>query len=138
MADLEEALRDVLVGTPAVTAIVGTDPGSRIYPLTRPPKSALPALTYGRVSTTRISSFASDTGLLRARIQVSVWAETMAAVWDLATVVIAALKRLTGSVGSPAVAIDTVLLVNEGPDIYEPDASLYQRPLDFEVWHQGV
>lgn len=134
MAELEQALHDILAADANVAAVIGT----RIYPDTLPPKALLPAVTYSRVSALRVSALAADTGLVwPARMQISCWAGSKLALLDLVTKVRHALQRLAPGIYS-AVSIDAVFLAAEGPDLYEPDALLYQRPLDFTVAYTEV
>ena len=75
MAGCEPLVRALLLADPAVSAAVG---GSRIYPLIRPQGSALPAITYQRVSRIRIDPLRvpADAQVQNARLQMDCWAAT--------------------------------------------------------------
>lgn len=130
MAELELAVYDRLRADAAVSALVGT----RIHPNVLPAGSTLPAITYFRVSATRVGALGADSGLAQARMQVSCWASTNLGMTALAKAVRDALKRLAPGAYS-GVTIEAIFQ-DDGPDIYEPDSQTYQRPLDFLVWFQ--
>jgi len=132
VADIEEAVRDRLAADATVAALVST----RIYGQKLPPGTTLPALTFFRVGPSRrVSAMGGDTGLAVARFQVSSWAETYDALVTLAAAVRGALKRMAGSIGTPAVTVDACFLENE-IDLDDPDAKIRQRPQDYEIWYQ--
>ena len=104
MAGCEPLVRALLLADPAVSAAVG---GSRIYPLIRPQGSALPAITYQRVSRIRVDPFSradplvADARVQNARLQIDCWAATYGDVKELAADV---LNVLAGYVGAAPAA----------------------------------
>ena len=79
MAGCEPLVRALLLDDDAVSTAVG---GSRIYPMIRPQGSTLPAITYQRVSRSRVDPFNrsdpldADERVQNARLQIDCWAAT--------------------------------------------------------------
>ncbi len=129
MARLEAAIYSVLSADLGLTALVST----RIYPLLLPQNAILPALTYARVSTERESAFVSDPGLSTARIQVDVWADTVASVQNVAEEVRGALHRYRGTIAT--VVIEESHIENEIM-MYEPETEIYHIVQDYMILHR--
>jgi hypothetical protein len=68
---LESEVYSRLSGFAGLTALVST----RIYPLRLPQDTTLPAVTFTRLSASRLSAMGSDPGLVRARVQYDAWTE---------------------------------------------------------------
>lgn len=111
-----------------LTALIGT----RLYPGVLPQKCTYPAVNYSRVTAPRVSAMGADTGLVRARFQFDIWAETYAAARAVATQVIAAYKRWNTTTG---VTIQDIYLVGD-VDLYEDETRIHHPALDFEVIYQ--
>lgn len=97
-----------------LTALVST----RIYPGVAPQNAALPMVTYRRISAQRPWGFGADAGLVVARMQFDVFAESYAASRAVAEQIRAALQRWSNEAATPAV-LDTV--IENETDLYEPD-----------------
>ena len=69
---IESVLVTRLGGFAGLTALIGTTP-ARLYFGEMPQKTALPAVSYGRVTAQRVSVMGADSGLVRARFQFVVW-----------------------------------------------------------------
>ena len=123
---IESVIFDRLSTHAGLSALVST----RVYPGGKMPQNTeYPALTYGWVSSERISAMGSDTGIVRARLQVDVWAETYLSVRATAVQVRAALKRWSTTTG---VTIDDIFMLND-LDLDEPLADLRHAAIDFEL-----
>lgn len=105
---------------------------ARCYPLTLPQNATLPALSYFRVSTVRHSAMGSDCGLVTARFQVSVWADSFSSVRAVANQVRSALQRWSTTSGT---VIQDIFYLNE-TDLHEPQVEGYHTACDFEVHYE--
>lgn len=86
-------LRSKLVNDPGVAGLVG----SRITPLLRPEGSALPAISYFRVSTVRKYNVNGDANLSFNRFQIDCWADTYAKSLELGNAVVTCLSGFYGT-----------------------------------------
>jgi hypothetical protein len=121
MALLEEKIYTVLSSAANVTAITGL----RIYPVIRPQDSALPAITYTRISGGQISSLTSYSHLESPRIQIDVWTDTYGAGKALAIYVRNAMLAAT----------TFQAIIESDNDSWEEDPEMYRVSMDFFVWH---
>jgi hypothetical protein len=128
MARVEAALYSILSGTAAVTAQVST----RIYPSFLPQDTALPALTYFRVSTIREEAMNIDPGRATARFQVSVWTTSAYSAGTIADVVRTALHRTIGVYGGVTI---TDLAIENEVATYDFDTEEHQVAMDFLIQH---
>lgn len=69
---LEPAMRDFLLGGTQVSSQVGT----RVYPDVLPLTPVLPAVVYQRITTRRLHDMQGPDGLPRARMQLTIWADS--------------------------------------------------------------
>lgn len=122
---VESVLFDRLTDFPALQALVST----RVYPVVLKQKTTLPALSYSRVSAERASAMGVDTGNVRARFQVDVWASSYASARDVTEQVRLALERYRNIIGT---VIEDIYFLND-VDLYEDETSIYHVALDFEV-----
>lgn len=90
---IHEAIRTRLTAVSAVTALVST----RVYPNLLPQNPTLPALVYQRIDERRENAMGADPGVVRARVQVSAWAQTYTAARGAAEEVRKALQRYRGT-----------------------------------------
>jgi hypothetical protein len=129
---VEVAIIDYLLAGSAVAAIIGT----RIFPLTRPQGSALPALTVTRISGAPVYASDGEAGLLDARLQIDSYAETYTAAKDLAAAVTNRLSAVQDVVQS-GVTLIYVMLDSE-QDLREGGSGefeyLFRVRQDFIVW----
>lgn len=103
----ESALRNRLVTTAAVTALVGT----RIYPVIAPATAALPFITWRRVAVTRQQSLRGPVGTPTVSLSLDIFAETYEAARDIADQCRATLDGWGGTFENTVVA--NVSLDNE-------------------------
>lgn len=76
----EAAIRNRLVTTAGVSALVGT----RVYPVLAPATAPLPFVTWRRVAVSRSQSLAGPIGLATVSLSLDVFAETYEAARDIA------------------------------------------------------
>lgn len=103
----EAAVRNRLVTTPAVTALIGT----RVYPVIAPAEAALPFATWRRTSVQRQQSLSGPVGSPMVMLTVDLYAVTYEAVRDLAEAVRVTLDGWGGTFQNTVVA--NVSLENE-------------------------
>jgi hypothetical protein len=117
---IESDLKAYLAADAAILALVG----SRIYPLKLPQAPTLPALTYQKISGSRVTSLSGYSGLSHPRMQIDCWASTYEQVKDVAAAVVTALDAYPGSI-----------MNDDGRDNYQPDVELPRVTIDFTIWH---
>lgn len=130
---IEYAVRRHLLDAPAVAAIVG----DRIYPLTIPQGETLPVITYSVVATDEDNQEGDAATLARARLQLDCWATTYKQANDLARAVRLALPTTTGAIGSESNRVEgvSIIPIETGRQLYEPDTRYYRVMLEFYVWY---
>lgn len=132
--DFEELLVSVLKSTPAVIARVG----SRIYPMVRPQDSALPAITYQKISGNPQVQMSGPHNMFRERFQITCFAARYSQMKQTADAVRGAFNGYDSTVDSVEVHIATidneVDLISELPDVR--DARVYARAIDFIIWYK--
>lgn len=104
------------------------------YPSFLPQERSLPALVYSRVSTVRTQTHDGPTGLVDARIQITVHTSTYSAALTLARQVAAALNGYSGLLGT--VAVGNVEIVNEVDLGYRLETTSHQIAVDAIVHYQ--
>lgn len=131
MAEVETLVRQRLLDTPTVSALVGT----RIFPVdSRPdkgPESALPAITYQRVSNRRLTSHEGSLGASAPLVQLSCWSKDWLEVRALSKAVREALDGWIDLTTDPPIQGVTI----EGPDLdeYDRDSKVYHMPVTVRV-----
>lgn len=128
MASIEDAIYGKLNADANVTAIVG----NRIFPIKMPDRTAMPAISYARVTGPRVESFQGSSTLAHPLYQIDCWAKTHRQMIDLAAKVRNSLQGFQGTVAS--VKIQGILFEND-MDLYEEDTETYHRALDFRIWY---
>jgi hypothetical protein len=130
----EKAVISYLLADVATAAVVAT----RVYPLTRPQGSSLPAITVQCV--TRLPGYADDgeTGQTNLRLQVVSYGLTYASAKDLAVLVRSRLSAVRDVVQS-GVTFRYIMLILE-QDLREPGADevqyLYKVVQDYTIWFE--
>lgn len=118
-----------MVEAEILTALISGSPtlaGGRIYAMFLPDGVTIPAITYQRVGTESINSFAGSSELDHVRMQIDCWASGYAEAKAMAAEV---RQRMQGS-GFKA------LLSNEFDD-FEPDTERYRVSGDYLVWQKS-
>jgi hypothetical protein len=133
--NVETAVINYLLAGSAVAAIVGT----RVYPVTRPQGSSLPAVTVTRISGGPLYADDGEVGLDNARLQVDSWGTTYAAAKDLAAAVGDRLSAVR-DISQSGVTIRYAMLDTE-QDLREPGTDdyeyLFRTRQDYIVWTGG-
>lgn len=135
MTVLADAIFNRLSNYAGLTALVD----QRIYPLTAPQDGPSPFVVYQVISEVPQSAMGSDTGNIRARVQVDSRATANQGYRQarlVATQVRAALQRYSGT--NATVVIDDIFVDEaSGEDIYEDEGGgAYRVRLDFIVWYR--
>jgi hypothetical protein len=125
--EITEALRTFIAAQPAIAGLIGGAGALRWYPLTRPENAVYPCVTYQIISDPRTYTHDGDTGAIVARIQVTVWAKTYAALTQVSEALIGGLSGYRGLMGT--VDVNGVFIPN-AVDGYQPDTRLYNRNID--------
>jgi hypothetical protein len=122
---LEEALRDYLIDHAGITALVGT----RVYPLLVAQSTAMPAISYQRISTDP-TQHRGGTAHERVRIQIDGWAATYGGAIALREEIRAAMATFTRS-ADPRV---DVALLQDARDLRDPDSQRWRVSMDYFIW----
>jgi hypothetical protein len=130
MASVDESLESRLQGFAGLNALIS----GRVYPSKLPQGVTYPAISFTRISTTESHAMGVDTGVKRARFQVSCWGSNKATAYAVAEQVDLALRRWKGLVGS--VQIDDTLLEDRS-DGWDEAGLVYHIPIDAVVIYQG-
>lgn len=129
---MEEAIVAYLLADSTLSALVST----RVFPLSRLQGSALPAVTYQRISGAPLYADDGEVGLTEARLQVDTWAETYSTAKTAARAVIDRLSAVR-DVTQSGVTFRYIMLDDER-DFREEGSNaaqyLYRVSMDFLVW----
>lgn len=124
------ALRTYVLADAMVTALVGV----RMYPRRLPQGPTLPAIAYQRIDTRREHDMDGPDGLPRARVQLSIWAASVAAAEELAAAVRGRLDGYKGAWGS--VTVGSCLCVGER-DLDDPETGRNAVVQDYMIqWRE--
>jgi len=137
--------RSFLAADAAITALVGTAPTTRIYPLSLPQRPTLPALTYSWISATRIPVMDAPIGMASPRVQVDCWADTYLVAVELFEAVRQRLDGFKGTMGSPGTLVHGAFLDSER-DFYEATVEagtgsgrgIYRRSADYLIHYEEL
>lgn len=130
MSTCESLVRTLLLADPIIAGAVG---GTRIYPLIRPQGTALPAITYQRISRARYDPLDVPGTLADARLQIDCWAASYAAVKDLAADVCKVLNGYTES-GTPRPALRAIRALPDDRDDYEAEPPVWRVSSDYSTF----
>lgn len=127
---IETALYSVLSGTSGISSLVST----RIYPMAAPQNTALPYITYVRLSTGRRElTHGNPIDAAEAEFQIDCVASSPSGAKTLASAVIAALHGYKGTVGTEKIYYSQV--VNES-DLLEDEINAYIVAVDVAVLYK--
>ena len=132
MTKLEDALTTVLAADTAVTTIVS----DRIYPVSMPKGTVLPAVTYRRISAQRAYTFdAFDTGsaYVNATVEFSAWSNNAKEAMDVGEALVMALSGYSGDVDGTLVGSSFAELEL---DDYNGETKLFRRIVDFRIGYE--
>ena len=120
---IESTLYTRLSTYSGLTALVST----RIYPLVCPQGVTYPAVVYQRISTmAREVAMGSDPGIVRARVQVTAWADNYTSAKAVADKVRLALERYRTT------GLFDIYIIGEN-DLYDEEALKYGVAVDAKV-----
>lgn len=132
MADMEKAIKSILVADATVLALVST----RVYPNWVPQGASMPAISFNQVSGIRDYSMDGADGMAQTLYQIDCWATTYSETRDLADAVRGALSAYSGTIAG--VTIDVAFLQDENdvPEYSKQSdvAKRYGKSLDFTIW----
>jgi len=129
---MEQALIDLLLGTPAITDLIS----DRLTPGVRTQGAALPALVMNVFPSERGYSHQGDDGLPSARVQLDAYAADYIGAHDLAAAVMARVSGFAGVVGDRRLTI-TEARQRTGFE-YAPPARTCRRLIEFTVWSRAA
>lgn len=125
----EVLVRSLLLADADVSALTN----GRIYPILRPQTAALPAITYQRITTTRVDPLEAAVPLADARLQLDCWATSYATAKELATKVRRALAGQSYPDG-PSPTLAAIRPLENDRDDFETDTKIYRVSQDYSVW----
>ncbi len=105
-------------------AVLGSTNGGRVWPVLAPQDSALPRITFQRVSNAPVNDLRGHSGMDIVRVQVDVWAADYLSGKHLATTV----RDTLSSSGIKHLFLSDL-------DDYEPETKLYRVRMDLQFWH---
>ena len=121
--DFEKSLVATLKANTALTALVGT----KIFPLIVPQGTALPCISYQRISGMPANTLSGHSGLEEIDLQIDVWAKTYAEAKTIAKAVRAAMPA-SGTPFSAHLRMDE--------DLPGDDGSYFRVSMEYVVWFQ--
>lgn len=120
----EADLKAHLQGSSAITDLVV----DRIFPVIRPEREAVPAITYTAPPPDQVSHLGGRASTLRNfRLQVDLWARAHSQVVALDAAVRARMD-------TAATTFRAVLIAGSGLEDYESETKLYRRMIEFSCW----
>ena len=128
---IEEGLSAYILSSPAITSLIG----DRVFPMSLPGGSALPALTYQVISDPPNTVLKGESKKRHPRIQLSCWSNSYGSAKQLANLIrrqVAGYSKVFGTVNVGAA------LYRGSNDLYSPEYSLFHVPVDFEIWYDEV
>ena len=136
---MEDTFVAMIQAQAPVTALIGSGVNARCFPVTLPQDPTFPCMTYQIISGPRDYTQEGADGVVRFRVQLSLYGSTYAQAKALRDALETSLSGLYNqSFGSPAVKVKGVFLTNER-DTYEqalaqlPPGSPYRKTVDLMV-----
>lgn len=140
MANLSEALKDLVNSFAGVTTLIGALPTMRFYPVRLPTVTTpvYPAVTYQRIDDTSIYAHDGYSGLINARIQLTIWGKTYTSCENVENALRAQPPNgLNGYVGTvDGVEFDRIL-IESGITDFEEITQTHQRTMDLLIGYVG-
>lgn len=140
MANLSEALKDLINSFTGVTALIGALPTMRLYPVRLPTTTTptYPAITYQRIDDESVYSHGGYSGLIDARIQLTIWAKTYVAAENVENALRAQPPLgLNGYVGTvDGIEFDRIFIMSGITD-FEETTQTHQRTVDLLIGYVG-
>lgn len=130
---MEEGIVARLLTDSGVAALVS----DRVYPVSVPQASPMPAIAYVRISGQPVYTSDGESGLASARLEIDCWGETYTSAKQVARAVIESLSAWFGT--SASIVFQFVLLDTER-DFREGGSNnseyLFRTNLDLIVWYE--
>lgn len=129
---IEESIIGALLADMSVKAVIS----NRVFPVSRPQGTALPAITVFRVDGAPLQADEGPVGLEPVRMQIDCWAKTYSDAKTAARAVIAALNGFDGIMGASTVPLIELDAERDMPREGGTNAAeyLFRVSLDFQVW----
>lgn len=125
---LEEAIKSHISGSKSLDSMIS----GRLFPLTMPQGTQLPAITYQKISENRSHSQGVDSGLTSPVYQFSCWGSNYGTAAMLVRGLRLAFQDFNGLMGGEnGVFVQSTLVLGESDD-YIPDTNTYLRLIDIE------
>lgn len=115
-----------------LTALIGTSP-ARIYFGEMPQNVTLPAVSFERIVAPRVSCMGADPGLVRARFQFDVFADTKKSARLVIDQLRAAYQRWSNASGT---VIQDIFIAGDIDLGRDPDTRQYHSAIDFEIIYE--
>lgn len=127
---IEEALFSYLSTYSGLSTLIS----KKIYPIIAPEGTAVPYVTYTRISGQRFHAFRSDSGMTNPTFQFSCFGTSYSNAKAVAAQLRAALQNYSGTMGGVGgVSVQSVLLIDEN-DLYDDEAKVYYTTIDFQIF----
>lgn len=130
MAFIDQTLTSLVATAPALTSLIGLSP-MRWYPDTIG-TATRPAIAYQRIDNPRVRSLRGDSGLGRARFQLTVFAKTSKQREEMIAALRATLDRYADR---NAGGIIDRILYDDARNQFDALTSDYLSFVDFIIWH---
>ena len=119
--DFENMLRNTLLGSTALTAIVG----NKVFPMVMPQGTLLPAVSFQKISGVPANCLYGPTGLEEITVQIDAWAMSLSVVKNMAKA-IRAVMPTTGVTWGARLTMDE--------DLFDAEAKVYRICMSYDVW----
>lgn len=136
LADPGAAWRAVLIADAAVLEAIDSGAGEqaaryRIFPAILPQNEKRQSITYAEISAQGDHHMEGPSGLAMNRVQFNAWADNPDDAYDLGLKVKAALDGYSGTIAGVVVQ---GIFFDSARDLYDDDAKLFYRAMDFIIW----
>ena len=128
---LEAAIVTTVEATSGLTALLGSSPNTRIYPVVSAQRRTYPCIEYRIVSETREEAMGTTSTIVRRRVEFQIHDNAAAAYLSVVAVsdaLIACFNRFSGTVGS--FVIHEAFIDNVTDLAYDLHADIYTRVVD--------
>ena len=125
---IDETLFSRLSTFAGLTALIGTVPNVRLYPVIMPEGTTKPAVTYQLISAIREIASEVDPGMVASRYQFTAWATTMTEARNVIKQIRLALERYSSGIMANA-------FIETEYDLHDDAAYINGRALDVIVNH---
>lgn len=131
---MEAALRDYILAAPGLSGLDG-----RVWWLTRPQGTALPAIVLHVIDDVPIYSDEGESGLVQSRVQADVWGLAAGGMEALRTVAAHLMLRLSGLRTTTGGVEFQAIYADSRRDSFEDGEGgdrFFRISIDFIIWHK--